>query len=95
MKRLWKVVLGRHGEQEAHGLDKGELILGFRVGDLRGAKDRDAVLKVVQQAFPDAKHKSQLHFAAQLNQFSNVIQNGDLVVVPLKMSPGMIAVGEI
>lgn len=95
MKRLWKVVLGRHGEQEAHALDNGELILGFRVGDLRAAKDRDAVLKVVQRAFPDAKHKAQLHFAAQLNQFSNIIQNGDLVVVPLKMSPGKIAVGEI
>jgi restriction system protein len=39
MKRLWLVRLGRHGQQEAHALDTGELVLGFPVGDLRGAKD--------------------------------------------------------
>ncbi len=38
MKRLWLVRLGRHGEQEAHALDKGELVLGFDVGDLGAAK---------------------------------------------------------
>jgi restriction system protein len=94
VKRLWVVRLGKHGEQEAHALESGELVLGFRVGDLRGAKDRDAVLKVVQQVWPDAKHKRQLIFAAQLNQFSNTIQNGDLVMVPLKTSRH-VAVGEI
>jgi len=33
------------------------------------------------------KPKTQLNFAAQLNQFSNTIQKGDLVVVPLKTAP--------
>lgn len=94
MKRLWLVRLGKHGEQEAHALDTGELILGFRVGDLITAKDREAVLKLVEQAMPDEKHKTQLNFAAQLNQFSNTIQTGDLAVVPLKTS-GKIAIGEI
>jgi restriction system protein len=93
MKRLWLVRLGRHGEKEAHGLDTGELVLGFPVGDLRDAKDRDAVLKIVEQKMP-GKPKTQLNFAAQLNQFSNTIQNGDLVVVPLKTAP-KIAIGEI
>jgi restriction system protein len=94
MRRLWLVRLGKHGEQEAHALETGKLVLGFRVGDLREAKDRDAVLRLVEQALPDAKHKRQLNFAAQLNQFSNTIQNGDLVVVPLKTA-GSIAVGEV
>jgi restriction system protein len=94
VKRLWVVRLGRHGEQEAHALETGELVLGFRIGDLRAAKDRDAVLKLVEQAWPDAKPKRQLIDAAQLNQFSNRMQNGDLVVVPLKTSR-KVAIGEI
>ena len=94
MKRLWLVRLGRHGEQEAHALDKGELVLGFDVGDLGAAKDRDAVLRIVEKAFPDEKHKTQLNFAAQLNQFCNTIQKRSLVVVPLKTA-AKIAIGEI
>ena len=71
MKLLWLVRLGRHGEQEAHALEKDELVLGFRVGDLTAANDRDAVLNIVERVFPDKKHKTQLNFAAQLNQFCN------------------------
>lgn len=94
MKRLWLVRLGRHGEQEAHGLETGELVLGFRYGVLTGAKDRDAILRVIQAALPDANPKRQLHFAAQLNQFCNTMQIGDLAVVPLK-TESKIAIGEI
>jgi restriction system protein len=94
MKRLWLVRLGRHGEQEAHALETGELVLGFRAGDLTAAHDCDAVLKIVEQIYPDEKHKTQLHFAAQLNQFRNTMQKGDLVVVPLK-TQSAIAIGEI
>jgi restriction system protein len=84
MKRLWLARLGKHGEQETHALETGELVLGLHVGDLTSARDREAVLKIVEHAYPDEKHKTQLNFAAQLNQFSNTIQRGDLVVVPLK-----------
>lgn len=94
MRRLWLVRLGKHGEQEAQALDTGQLVLGFRVGDLRAARDRDAVLNLVEQTMPDEKHKTQLNFAAQLNQFSNTIQDGDLVVVPLKTA-GKIAIGKV
>ena len=94
MKRLWLVRLGKHGEQEAHALDTSELVLGFSVGDLTRTNDRDDVLKLVEHAMPDKKHKTQLNFAAQLNQFSNTIQSDDFVVVPLKTS-GQIAVGEV
>ena len=94
MKRLWLVRLGKHGEQEAQALENGELVLGFRVGDLTTAHDRDAVLKIVERTYPDGKHKTLLNFAAQLNQFSNTIEKGDLVVVPLK-TQSAIAIGEI
>lgn len=94
MKRLWLVRLGKNGEQEAHALETGELILGFRAGDLSTAKDRDAVLKFVERAYAEKKPKTQLNFAAQLNQFSNTMQSGDLVVVPLKTA-SIVAIGEV
>ena len=84
MKRLWLVRLGRNGEQEAHALDQNELVLGFEVGDLSSAKDRDAMLAIMKERYPDRKLKTQLNFAAQLNQFCNQMQIGDLAVVPLK-----------
>jgi restriction system protein len=94
MRRLWLVRLGRHGEQEAHALASNELLLGFPTGDLSGAKDRDAVLETIKQALPDTKPNTLRNFAAQLNQFCNVMQIGDLVIVPFK-TKRQIAVGEI
>jgi restriction system protein len=52
------------------------------------------VLRIVERVYPDKKHKTQLNFAAGLNQFSNTIQKGDLVVVPLK-TESAIAIGEV
>lgn len=94
MKHLWLVRLGRNGEQEPHALEQAELVLGFSVEDLSQAKDRDAILSIVQRSYPDQKPKTQLNFAAQLNQFCNVMKEGDLVVVPLKTT-GQIAIGEV
>jgi restriction system protein len=69
MKRLWLVRLGKNGEQEPQALENSELDLGFNVDDLSAAKDRDAILAVVKRRWPDEKPKTQLNFAAQLNQF--------------------------
>jgi restriction system protein len=91
---LWLVRLGRNGEQEAHALAQSELVLGFPAGDLSEARVLDSVLNLMEKAYPDKKHKTQLHFAAQLNQFCNLMQIGDLVVVPLKTAP-QIALGQI
>jgi restriction system protein len=94
MTRLWLVRLGKHGEREAHALAQSELVLGFNVGDLGNAKDRNAVLDLIAKAFPDKKAKTQLNFAAGLNQFCNVMEVGDIVVVPLKTAP-QIALGRV
>lgn len=94
MKRLWLVRLGKNGEQESQALATSKVLLGFRVRGLGTAKDRDAVLAAVRNANVDLKPKTQLNFAAQLNQFCNQMQLGDLIVVPLKTT-GQIAVGEV
>jgi restriction system protein len=94
MKHLWLVRLGRNGEQEPHALEQSELVLRFSVDDLSAAKDRDAVLVITKRCYSDQKPKTQLNYAAQLNQFCNVMQIGDLVVVPMKTT-AQIAIGEV
>jgi restriction system protein len=94
MKRLWLVRLGKNGEQEPHALEESELVLGFRLDNLSGANNRDAILDVLKRSYPNEKPKTQLNFAAQVNQFCNQIQTGDLVVTPLKTT-SQIGIAEV
>lgn len=95
MKRLWKVTLGRNGEYETEALSNGILLIDFRMSsDISHAQDRDALIEILQQKFPDAKPKAVLNFASQLNQFVNVMQTDDLVICPIKAS-STIAIGRV
>jgi restriction system protein len=94
MKRLWLVRLGRHGEMESHAVEHSELVIVFKPGNLGGATTRDAILQILRTAYVDRKPKSQLHFAAQLNQFCNEMHPGDLVVVPFRTT-SQIGIAEI
>ena len=95
MKRLWLVRLGKNGEFEGAALDENQLNIGFGITEsLSEAKTRDAVLGYIVDKFPDAKPGRQRNFAAQVNQFINVMQVGDIVVSPLK-TQSCIAIGEV
>ncbi len=95
MTRLWIVRAGKHGERELAAIDRSRLLPGFlEVGDLRGCKDRDAVLAHLMQIYPDAGQNRLRNFAAQLNQFVNAIRIGDIVVMPRKVTDG-VAIGEV
>jgi hypothetical protein len=50
MKRLWLVRLGKSGDGEAAALETSNLVLGFTIDNLAGAKDREAVLAVVARS---------------------------------------------
>jgi predicted Mrr-cat superfamily restriction endonuclease len=63
MKRLWLVRLGKYGEQEPHALEESELVLGFRLDNLSGANNRDAILEVLKRSYPNEKPKTQIHAA--------------------------------
>lgn len=95
MKRLWLVRLGRNGEYESAALDDNVLAIGFGMkSDLGSAKNREAILAHIVAAVPDAKTAKQRNFAAQINQFVNEMQIGDIVVSPLK-TLSCIAIGEV
>jgi restriction system protein len=88
MKRLWVVRAGKFGEREDAALASGRLQPGFEdVPELSGRKGRDAILEILRAALPNDGQNRLRNFAAQLNQFVNTIEAGDLVVMPLKQAP--------
>ena len=95
MTRLWKVALGRNSEFEAAAFRDNVLTIGFALHeDVSHATDRDALVGIMERVLPDEKPKTRLNFAAQVNQFINVMQIGDLVICPIKSS-GTIAIARV
>jgi restriction system protein len=95
MPRLWIVRASRHGERELAAIAENRLMPGFtEVGDLRVFPNRDAIATHLAQVMPDAGENRRRNFAAQLNQFAHVIQQGDLVILPRKVTNG-VAIGKI
>lgn len=93
MTRLWIVRAGAHGERELAAIDQSKLFPGFlEVSDLSTCEDRDAVLAQLQEVMPDQGKNRLRNFAAQLNQFVNRIEVGDIVVMPRKVTNG-VAIG--
>ncbi|CAM5774439.1 hypothetical protein LMIY3S_04521 [Labrys miyagiensis] len=63
----------------------GTLTIGFGIKeDISSLKDRDALTQKMNEINPGAKPRSNAIFGAQVNQFVNVAQTGDLVVCPMK-----------
>ena len=95
MTRLWLVRAGRNGERELDVISQGRLMLGFsEVGDLKGLATREAIQAFVKNAAPDASEGQARNYSAQLNQFANVMEIGDWVVLPRRLVSG-IAIGRI
>ena len=94
MTRSWLVRLGKFGEQEAHALETGELVLGWALDDIRGAQGREEILAKLEVAEPNQKPKTLENWAVQLNQFSRDISVGDLVIVPMKTT-SQVAIGRV
>ncbi|MCA8894604.1 MAG: restriction endonuclease [Amphiplicatus sp.] len=85
MTRLWLVRHGSRGEYEAMAMEQNMLTIDFRLrGDVAALSDRERIQSALTEAFPDAKENTLKNFAAQVNQFVNVAQDGDFVVSPMK-----------
>lgn len=93
MTRLWIVRAGALGERELAAIVQSKLLPGFlQVGDLKACANRDSVLSHLQDVMPDEGKNRLRNFAAQLNQFVNLIKIGDFVVMPRKVTNG-VAIG--
>ncbi len=95
MTRLWLIRLGKNGEYEAAAFSENVLTIGFGIAEnISGLKEREALIVKMAELFPNDKPNRHRNFAAQVNQFINVAETGDLVVSPIKTS-STIAIGRI
>ena len=93
---VWLVRAGNEGQDEDTDLNNGIKTLGWEeVPDLTGAVDKDAVEKRVQQGYPNASNQEIGSATAKILSFVQDIQEGDIVVLPLKSRPGQVALGRI
>ena len=93
--KLYLARAGRNGEDEDLALENNLAIIDFRdVPTLEAPKDYDAVAELVNEALPDHKPRARGNFAGQLWAFSIAMENGDLVVLPRKLT-SQVAIGRV
>lgn len=86
---------GKMGEDEEYALEHGLAIIGFkRVPSLESATDYDAVLNIVRDAYPSEKPRAVGNVAGQLWAFALAMREGDLVVMPRKLT-SQLAIGRV
>lgn len=91
---LWLVRGGRNGEFESAAWDTGRAIIEWSVPDLSAVTEREALRRVLAEAYPGESVKRLTNWESQLWPFARVMQRGDLVAMPRK-SRGDIALGEV
>lgn len=98
MKDHQKVFLargGKFGEDEEIAIESGLAIIGFNdIPSLESAKDYDEVFRIVQSQMPGAKPNAVGNRAGQLWTFARVMQEGDIVIMPRKLT-SQLALGRV
>jgi restriction system protein len=86
---------GKLGEDEDAALDGDLAIIGFRdIPSLESTNDYDAVFAIVEAHMPGAKPRAIGNRAGQLWAFAIAMQEGDLVVMPRKLT-SQLAIGRV
>jgi restriction system protein len=93
---VWLIRAGAHGEYEEKFITENRVYVtkdNLDV-DLSKLKNKDELIKVMNEKYPDAKPKTIQNWASQVFPFAHAIQKGDLVILPLKTQPA-IQIGEV
>ena len=88
---LWLVRAGSRGEHEQNFLDEGRVYVaweGLDV-DLSELADRQALIRVLEERFPDEKAKALVNWSSQVWPFVKDMAQGDWVVMPSKLQSGL------
>lgn len=88
---LWLVRAGSRGEHEQKFLDEGRVYVaweGLDV-DLSELADRQALIRVLEERFPDEKAKALVNWSSQVWPFVKDMAQGDWVVMPSKLQSGL------
>ncbi|MGW2307914.1 CBS domain-containing protein [Actinomadura luteofluorescens] len=94
--RAWLIRGGRDGEREGRALSEGLAIAGWaEAGDLSRCRTWAELTAALQRTYPEAGRNLIGNWTGQLWKFTTEIQEGDLVVMPLKTNQGFLAVGRV
>ena len=92
---VWLVRAGRFGENEAKALDEGIVTIGWNsMPDLAKVASREELTALYESLYPDASKGRVANQVGQIWAFTSRINQGDLVVLPLK-TQSSIAIGKI
>jgi restriction system protein len=88
---LWLIRAGSRGEHEQKFLDESRVYVaweGLDV-DLSALVDRQALIRVLEERFPDEKAKALVNWSSQVWPFVKEMAKGDWVVMPSKLQSGL------
>ncbi|MFD4444764.1 CBS domain-containing protein [Nocardia sp. NPDC058519] len=92
----WLIRSGRDGQREQRALDEGLAIVGWdEMGDLSRYRTWEELKAALRENYPLATPSVVGNWAGQLWKFDTDIANGDLVVMPLKLRPELVAIGRV
>jgi len=92
---VWTVKGGRHGEREERLLNEGLIGGGWEeLPSLSQIDDKESLQELYEQAYPEATNKTVSNYVGQLWSLITRMQDGELVVLPVKTT-GTIAVGRV
>lgn len=93
--RVFVARAGKNGGDEEYALENNLAIIGFReIPNLSDAKDYDDIFKIVVDTNPELKPRAAGNYAGQLWAFVISMKEGDLVVLPRKLT-SQIAIGRV
>ena len=97
MPRAWMVRSGRDGEREDAAIAESRAIAGWsELPDLADCRSREQVRSAIRLAYGSQISRAVLgNWSGQLWRFREVMQEGDVVVMPLKKTPNSVAIGRI
>jgi MoxR-like ATPase len=94
--RGWLIRGGANGEDEVNSLNTGIASVGW--GEDLPAPPNPVtetwLRETIEEAYPTQRPATRANFLGQLWPFMSLISEGDLIVMPLKSSPGKVAIGK-
>lgn len=93
---VWLVRAGAHGQYQSKFLAENRIYVTWdRLNvDLLKLPNRDALIAVMQDRFPEAKQKALINYGGQVWPFAHDVQLGDWIVLPLKQERA-IQIGQV
>ena len=94
--KVWLVRAGKHGLDEDAALSGGMAIIGFsEVGDGKSLTTPEAIVAELMRLDPTQPVARARTLAGQFHAFRNTIEAGDIIVLPLKIRAGKVALGTV